>query len=146
MGYEQTWQYNDNKGLLECYYTSDPPSEARSIKSSPLNHQEHRVIQSKLTRQGWRLNNHLEDLRTDHSNLPEQDPVTIIDPDVQRKVSRMKMEWSWIALCPDIIHTYWLKKLTALHEHLVNPKAGQFWSWRICRKVQYPPTTSHNLP
>ncbi len=53
----------------------------------------------------------LEDLRTDHSNLPEQEPTA----DIQERVAGMK---SWTAPGPDMIHTYWLKKLTALHERL----------------------------
>ncbi len=57
----------------------------------------------------------LVDLRADHSNLPEQEPVTISMADIQERVSKMK---SWTAPGPDMIHTYWLKKLTALHERL----------------------------
>lgn len=54
------------------------------------------------------------DLRVDHSNLPEQEPVKIMKADIQR-VSNMK---SWPASGPDTIHTYLLKKLTALHDRL----------------------------
>ncbi|XP_051906082.1 uncharacterized protein LOC127590686 [Hippocampus zosterae] len=50
-------------------------------------------------------------LREEHSNLPEQNPVTITVADIQERVSDMK---NWTA--PG--HTYWLKKLTALHERL----------------------------
>ena len=51
------------------------------------------------TRAQW-----LVDLRADHSNLPEQDPVTITMADIQERVSGMK---SWTAPGPDMIHTYW---------------------------------------
>ncbi|KAI3368084.1 hypothetical protein L3Q82_026902, partial [Scortum barcoo] len=62
------------------------------------------------------INTHwLVDLRADHSNLPEQEPVTITAADIQEKVSSMK---SWTAPGPDMTHTYWLRKLTVLHEHL----------------------------
>uniref|UniRef100_A0A7N8XHF5 Reverse transcriptase domain-containing protein n=1 Tax=Mastacembelus armatus TaxID=205130 RepID=A0A7N8XHF5_9TELE len=57
----------------------------------------------------------LADLRADHSNLPEQEPVTIATADIRERVSNMK---NWTAPGPDMIHTYWLKKLTALHERL----------------------------
>lgn len=57
----------------------------------------------------------LVDLREDHSNLPEQNPVTITVADIQGRVSGMK---NWTAPGPDMIHAYWLKKLTALHERL----------------------------
>ena len=55
------------------------------------------------------------DLREDHSHLPEQDPVNITMVDIQERVSGGK---SWKASGPDMIHSYWLKKLTALHECL----------------------------
>ena len=55
------------------------------------------------------------DLRADQSNLPEQEPVTITMADTQKRVSGMK---SWTAPGPDMIHSYWLKKLTALYEHV----------------------------
>ncbi|TWW78234.1 hypothetical protein D4764_11G0003550 [Takifugu flavidus] len=55
----------------------------------------------------------LQDLQTEHSQLPEQDPVVITLADIQTRVSKMK---SWTAPGPDKILTYWLKKLTALHE------------------------------
>nr|XP_049581805.1 uncharacterized protein LOC125972245 [Syngnathus scovelli] len=54
-------------------------------------------------------------LRKDHSKLPEQNPVTITVADIQRRVSGMK---NWTAPGPDMIHSYWLKKLTTLHERL----------------------------
>ncbi|KAK7930440.1 hypothetical protein WMY93_006835 [Mugilogobius chulae] len=57
----------------------------------------------------------LMDLRKDHSNLPEQNPVTITVTNIQERVSGMK---NWTAPGPDMIHSYWLKKLTALHERL----------------------------
>ncbi|KAL4008504.1 hypothetical protein ACER0C_002356 [Sarotherodon galilaeus] len=57
----------------------------------------------------------LVDLRADHSDLPEQGPVTITVADIQERVSNMK---SWTAPGPDMVHAYWLKKLTALHECL----------------------------
>ncbi|XP_055361305.1 uncharacterized protein LOC129603548 [Betta splendens] len=57
----------------------------------------------------------LVDLREDHSNLPEQNPVTITVADIQHRVSGMK---NWTAPGPDMIHAYWLKKLTAIHERL----------------------------
>lgn len=57
----------------------------------------------------------LLDLRADHSNLPEQGPITITVADVQESVSSMK---SWTAPDPNMVHAYWLKKLTALHERL----------------------------
>ncbi|XP_076733794.1 uncharacterized protein LOC143414044 [Maylandia zebra] len=57
----------------------------------------------------------LVDLRADHSDLPEQGPVTITVADIQERVSSMK---SWTAPGPDMVHAYWLKKLTALHERL----------------------------
>lgn len=56
----------------------------------------------------------LVDLRVDHSNLPEQEPVTITMADIQESVSCMK---SWTALSLDI-HSYWLMKLTATDERL----------------------------
>ena len=52
----------------------------------------------------------LVDLQTEYSNLPDQ------DPDIKKIMSKMK---SWTAPGPDMIHTYSLKKLTALHECLV---------------------------
>ncbi|XP_055364306.1 uncharacterized protein LOC129604011 [Betta splendens] len=54
----------------------------------------------------------LVDLREDHSNLPEQNAVTITVADIQQRVSGMK---NWTAPGPDMIHTYWLKKLTAIY-------------------------------
>uniref|UniRef100_A0A3B3HW39 Reverse transcriptase domain-containing protein n=1 Tax=Oryzias latipes TaxID=8090 RepID=A0A3B3HW39_ORYLA len=57
----------------------------------------------------------LVSLREEHSNLPEQNPVTITVADIQERVSGMK---NWTAPGPDMIHAYWLKKLTALHERL----------------------------
>ncbi|XP_032426375.1 uncharacterized protein LOC116724756 [Xiphophorus hellerii] len=57
-------------------------------------------------------------LREDHNNLlPEQALVTITVTDVQERVSGMK---NWTAPGPDMIHAYWLKKLTALHERLAD--------------------------
>ncbi|XP_051919952.1 uncharacterized protein LOC127599769 [Hippocampus zosterae] len=54
-------------------------------------------------------------LREEHSNIPEQNPVTITVADIQERISDMK---NWTAPGPDMVHTYWLKKLTALHECL----------------------------
>lgn len=48
----------------------------------------------------------IEDLRTDHSKLPNQEPVTVTDTDVQETVTRMK---SPTTLFPDVIHTHWLR-------------------------------------
>lgn len=42
---------------------------------------------------------------------------TITMADIRDKVSNMK---SWTAPDPDMIHTYWLTKLSALHECLVS--------------------------
>ena len=57
----------------------------------------------------------LLDLRKDQSNLPEQDPVNLTMADIQERVSRK----SGTAPGPDMIHSYWLKKLTAFSERLV---------------------------
>ncbi|XP_025766930.1 uncharacterized protein LOC112848110 [Oreochromis niloticus] len=57
----------------------------------------------------------VNEIQADHSDLPEQGPVTITVADIQERVSSMK---SWTAPGPDMVHTYWLKKLTALHERL----------------------------
>ena len=54
-------------------------------------------------------------MRANHRNLPEQKPVTITVADVQQQMKNMK---SWTAPGPDMIHTYWLKHLTAVHERL----------------------------
>ncbi|XP_078020835.1 uncharacterized protein LOC144459905 [Epinephelus lanceolatus] len=54
----------------------------------------------------------LVDLRADHSNLPDQESLTITMADIQERVLGMK---SWTTLGPDMIHTYWLKKVTALY-------------------------------
>ena len=57
----------------------------------------------------------MQDLRADHRNLPELKAVTITVADVQHRIKNMK---SWTAPGPDMIHTYWLKHLTAVHERL----------------------------
>ena len=57
----------------------------------------------------------LQDLRADHRNLPEQEPVTITAADVQQGIKNRK---SWTAPSPDMIQTYCLKNLTAVHERL----------------------------
>ena len=54
-------------------------------------------------------------LRDDHSHFPEQEQLTITVVDIQERVSDVK---SWTAPGLDMIHTYWLKKLTAPHESL----------------------------
>ena len=48
---------------------------------------------------------------------PQESPrtVTITVADVQQQIKNMK---SWTAPSPDMIHTYWLKHLTAVHERL----------------------------
>ena len=61
------------------------------------------------------------DPRADHSDLPEQEAVTIRVTDIQERVSSTK---SWTAPGPDMIHTYWLKKLTAPYECLAKQMNG----------------------
>jgi len=51
----------------------------------------------------------LLDLKADHSNFPDQEPVTITGADIQERVKYEEL---------DMIHTNWLKKLTALYESL----------------------------
>ena len=57
----------------------------------------------------------LKDLKAQHSDIPEQTPVTVTTEDIQHRANRMR---SWAAPGPDMIHAYWLKKLTALHSRL----------------------------
>lgn len=57
----------------------------------------------------------LQDLKAHDSNLPEQESVTITAADIQQQVKNRK---SWTTLGLDMTHTYWLKKLTVVHEHL----------------------------
>lgn len=56
-----------------------------------------------------------QNLRADHSNLPEQESVTITAADIQQQVKNRKI---WTTPGLDMTHTYWLKKLTVVHEHL----------------------------
>lgn len=56
----------------------------------------------------------LNELRR-NTQRPEQQPVTIDEDDLCQRVKRMK---NWTAPGPDMIHAYWLKKLTALHRRL----------------------------
>ena len=64
----------------------------------------------------WRhITQWLQDLRADHRKVTEQKPVTITIAHVQQWIKNMK---SWTALGPDMIHPYWLKHLTAVHERL----------------------------
>lgn len=56
----------------------------------------------------------LMDQKAHHSNLPEQLPVTI----AVKHTNTRKSPMSWTASCPDMINTYWLKKLPAHHECL----------------------------
>jgi len=51
----------------------------------------------------------LVDLRAGHSSLPEQE-LAITVADIQERVSSMK---NMAAQGPDMIHIFWLKKLTA---------------------------------
>ena len=51
-------------------------------------------------------------LGEDHSHLPEQDPVTITLADILERVLGMKSR----TLGPVMNNSYWLKKLTTLHE------------------------------
>ena len=58
----------------------------------------------------------LEELKQDwHPRLSQQQPVTITECDLCRRLTRMK---NWTAPGPDMIHAYWLKKFTALHSRL----------------------------
>jgi len=58
----------------------------------------------------------LEELKHDwQPRLDRQQPVTITECDIRRRVTRMK---NWTAPGPDMIHAYWLKKFTALHSRL----------------------------
>ena len=57
----------------------------------------------------------MQDLRADHRNFPEQEPFTITVADVQQWIKNMN---SWTAPGSDMIHHYWLKHLTAVHERL----------------------------
>lgn len=61
------------------------------------------------------------ELRADHSNFSEQAPVNITIADIQERVPNMK---SWTAPGPDMIHTYWVKNLTACHECLAAQMAN----------------------
>ena len=63
-------------------------------------------------------------MRADHRNLPEQKPVTITVADVQQRIKNMK---TWTAPGPDMIHTYWLKHLTAVHERLAAQLLASDW-------------------
>lgn len=95
---------------------------------SPLNHltgtRSGSIIQWTLTHQSWRLYTGLEgiwkkeasyNLRKDHSNIPEQEPVIITVANVKKKVLKMRR---WAAPGPDMIHTSWLKMLTDFYECL----------------------------
>ena len=57
----------------------------------------------------------LKELQRDHQQQPEQEPITITGTDLGQRLQRMK---SWTAPGPDMIHAYWLKKLTSLHNRL----------------------------
>jgi hypothetical protein len=58
----------------------------------------------------------LAKLKTDHQlRLSSQQPVTITKCDIGRRVKRMK---NWTAPGHDMIHAFWLKKLTSLHSRL----------------------------
>lgn len=79
----------------------------KTRKDSPRHKNIKEMDESHNTNAQW-----LVDLTVDHSNLPKQDQVTITMAHIQDRVSSMK---SWTARGPDMIHTYCLKKLTALH-------------------------------
>ena len=56
-------------------------------------------------------------LKADHQASVHQQPqVTISEDDLRRRVNRMK---NWTAPGPDMIHTYWLKKV-----NITSQKAG----------------------
>ena len=57
----------------------------------------------------------LKDLKAQHCEIPEQTPVTVTAEDIRQRVNQMR---SWAAPGPDMIHAFWLKKLTALHSRL----------------------------
>ena len=57
----------------------------------------------------------LKDLKAQHCDIPEQMPVTVTAEDIRQRVDQMR---SWAAPGPDMIHAFWLKKLTALHSRL----------------------------
>ncbi|XP_078026514.1 uncharacterized protein LOC144464187 [Epinephelus lanceolatus] len=84
----------------------------------------------------------LVDLGAGHSNLPEQEPVTISMADIQERVSKMK---SWTAPDPDMIHTYWLKKLTALHERLVAQMSQLADTGQDSPDHERPPEGNHSI-
>ena len=58
----------------------------------------------------------IAELKADHqASVIQQQPVTISEEDLRLRVIRMK---NWTAPGPDMIHAYWLKKLTSLHKRL----------------------------
>ena len=57
----------------------------------------------------------LKDLEQDYSQDQEQENIRITEKDLKERVRKMK---SWRAPGPDMVHGYWLKKLTALHQRL----------------------------
>ncbi|XP_078026439.1 uncharacterized protein LOC144464171 [Epinephelus lanceolatus] len=75
----------------------------------------------------------LVDLRADHSNLPEQEPVTISMADIQERVSKME---SWTAPSPDMIHIYWLKEIPSENRPITClSTAWKFLSGIIAAKI-----------
>lgn len=59
----------------------------------------------------------LQSLKADYRNLWEQETVTITVPDKAGQEN-------WTAPEPDMTHTYWLYKLTVVHEFLA-PQMNQ---------------------
>ena len=58
----------------------------------------------------------IAELKADHQALViQQQPVTISEEDLRLRVILMK---NWTASGPDMIHAYWLKKLTSLYKRL----------------------------
>ena len=60
----------------------------------------------------------IAELKADHQALvTQQQPVIISEEDLRLRVTRIK---SWTVPGHDMIHAYWLKKLTSLHKRLTH--------------------------
>ena len=58
----------------------------------------------------------IAELKADHqASVTQQQLVTISEEDLRLRVTRIK---NWTAPEPDMIHAYWLKRLTSLHKRL----------------------------
>lgn len=103
--------------INQLYYT-EPSKVYSQCQGNNIRTQTPRLKLEQCWKTIWKKdithNMWLVELRADHSNLPEKDPVTIIVIDIQNRISSME---SWTAPGMDMI-----KKLTAVYEHLATQR------------------------